>query len=207
MWIVLFWMGCAPVAVPARESMEGTEETEDSEGADLTEATDTAMPLGELNGAEPAASLTVPTFSARNYDGSTRTQGALVGQPTVMWFFPASGTSGCTTEGCNYRDLKPEFDALGVQIVGVSFANPATNTEWVEQESFNFEVWTDDDKALSLYYGAVNGPSAGAPKRITKLLDEKGTLILEYVEAIQVGTHPAQVLADCQILFGAKGGD
>ncbi len=34
------------------------------------------------------------------------------------------------------------------------------------------------------------------------LLDADGALVLEYTEAINVGTHPAKVLEDCVALFG-----
>ncbi len=88
-----------------------------------------------------------------------------------------------------------------MKIVGVSFGSPAANTRWVEEESFNFEVWTDDEKTLALYYGSVNKPSALFPSRVTKLLDTNGDLILEYVDRISVGTHPEAVLEDCQKLF------
>lgn len=87
-------------------------------------------------------------------------------------------------------------------IVGASFAGPEKNADWIAAESFNFEVWDDDDKTLALYYGAVKNKSAPFPDRITKVLDADGTLILEYVDAINVGTHPADVLDDCQKIFG-----
>ena len=88
-----------------------------------------------------------------------------------------------------------------MQIVGVSFDDPATNRAWAEDEGFGFELWTDEDKTLALYYGAANSPSAGFASRVTKILDASGTLVLEY-EVSSIGTHPAQVLEDCIALFG-----
>lgn len=88
-----------------------------------------------------------------------------------------------------------------MKIVGVSFGSPQANTRWVESQSYNFEIWTDDDKTLAMYYGAVSGPGAPFPKRITKVLDAEGNLILEYVSDVEVGTHPEEVLEDCQKLF------
>lgn len=88
-----------------------------------------------------------------------------------------------------------------MQIVGVSFGSPEANTRWAEHEDFNFEVWTDDDRTLALYYGAINNPDALFPKRITKVLDKDGVLVMEYISDVSVGTHPAEVLEDCQQLF------
>ena len=76
------------------------------------------------------------------------------------------------------------------------------NHAWSVEEGFGFELWTDDDKDLALYYGAISDTSAAAPSRITVLLDATGTLALEYTDGISVGTHPKDVLQDCETLFG-----
>jgi peroxiredoxin Q/BCP len=88
-----------------------------------------------------------------------------------------------------------------VQIVGVSFDSPAENEAWAEDEGFQFELWSDDDRELALYYGAASSPTAGSAWRITMLLDDTGRQLLEYTDSISVGTHPAQVLEDCRALF------
>lgn len=84
----------------------------------------------------------------------------------------------------------------------MSFAEPDVNVRWVENQEYQYEVWTDSDKTLALYYGAINGPGAAFPGRVTKVLDEQGRLVLEYVDGINVGTHPDDVLADVTKLFG-----
>ena len=86
--------------------------------------------------------------------------------------------------------------------MGVSFAGPAKNREWVEDQNYNFEIWSDDDKTLALYYGAINRPGELFPRRITKVLDAEGKLILEYVDGVSAGTHPEAVLEDMIKLFG-----
>lgn len=56
------------------------------------------------------------------------------------------------------------------------------------------------------YYSAESFfPSV--PARVTKVLDEDGVLVLEYVDmnAFDSGVaaaHPAKVLSDCQQIFG-----
>ena len=86
--------------------------------------------------------------------------------------------------------------------MGVGFANPSKNTDWVEDQDYEFEVWTDNDKVLSLYYGAIDDPGDIAPSRHTKLLDANGELILEYVDNVNPTGHPQEVLEDCEALFG-----
>ena len=148
-----------------------------------------------------AVALAAPEFGATSHDGTHRTKANLIGKPTIMWFFPLAGTPGWTREGCGYRDRQSEFEALGIQIVAVSFSDPSTTHEWVIDQQFQFEIWTDDDKTLALHYGAVGSSWSPFPSRITKMLDENGRLMLEYTD-ISVSTHPGQVLEDCQAIFG-----
>ena len=48
----------------------------------------------QLNGSRPSQALPPPEFVALNSDGEMRTPADLLGQPTVMWFFPFAGTPG-----------------------------------------------------------------------------------------------------------------
>ena len=86
--------------------------------------------------------------------------------------------------------------------MGVGLDTPSTNQSWAESEKFQFELWTDEDKTLGVTYGALSSASDSSVKRVTMLLDEKGELLLEYTDSIDVGTHPGDVLEDCEILFG-----
>lgn len=89
-------------------------------------------------------------------------------------------------------------------IVGVSFDTPAKNLEWAAEEGFSFELWTDDDKTLALYYGAATSQTQQTASRISKLLNSDGTLLLDYF-SVGVTNHPQEVLEDCQALFGDGG--
>lgn len=85
-------------------------------------------------------------------------------------------------------------------IVGASFDSPEENQAWAEDEAFEYELWSDLGRELAVYYGAADDETATTPRRLTKLLDGSGTLVLEY-ESVSVSTHPSDVLADCEMLF------
>ena len=86
----------------------------------------------------------------------------------------------------------------------MSFDTPAKNQEWAVDEGFTFELWTDDDKTLALYYGAATSETQQTATRISKLLLPDGTLLLDYLK-VGVTNHPQEVLEDCQALFGDGG--
>lgn len=83
----------------------------------------------------------------------------------------------------------------------MSFAEPEVNVAWIEEQGYQYEIWTDGERTLSLYYGAAASEDDIAPKRVTRVLDANGVLVLQYDE-VDVGAHPPEVLADCELLFG-----
>ena len=197
---LVFFTGCAEPGL--KDDPQDSGPAGDDTASDT--AADTAVDTAPVNliGTPPEAAIDAPEFAAQNRDGAARGRADLLGQPTVMWFFPSADTPGCTVEGCGYRDLKAQFDALGVQIVGVGFNPPEAMQAWAEDEGFTYELWTDTDRTLALTYGAAKRPDQSSPSRITMLLDAEGRLLLEYVGAIDTGTHPNDVLTDCEALFG-----
>ena len=87
--------------------------------------------------------------------------------------------------------------------MGVSFDSVSSLATWAAEESFLFDLWADDDKTLALYYGAATSTSSGTASRITVLLDGDGNQLLEYdVGIFGIGTHPSDVLEDCEAIFG-----
>lgn len=70
--------------------------------------------------AQPDIGDLAPDFTLPTDDGSPFTLSANLGQPVVLFFYPADDTPGCTTQNCAFSSLKPEFDALGISLVGIS---------------------------------------------------------------------------------------
>lgn len=59
-----------------------------------TDSEDTDSGSYVFNGTQPDAPVSAPEFTVQNMDGDERTRDDLIGQPTVMWFYPAAGTAG-----------------------------------------------------------------------------------------------------------------
>lgn len=61
-----------------------------------------------------------PAFRLQADDGSWVSLRDLRGQRVILFFYQKDGTTGCTIEACEFRDLLPRFDASGVRVIGIS---------------------------------------------------------------------------------------
>lgn len=73
----------------------------------------------------------------------------------------------------------------------------------MDQEGFQYEIWTDSNKTLAENYDSEFSPGQGFPNRVTVLLDSTGTVLLEYPSSMtnNIGAHPQKVLDDCKKIF------
>lgn len=92
-----------------------------------------------------------------------------------------------------------------MQVIGCSFDTPAKNAKFKQVETFTFELWSDVQRELALYYGAAKSKSQLFASRITVILDPQGTWKYWYPTAaigFDMYNHPGTVLADMQALLG-----
>lgn len=83
----------------------------------------------------------------------------------------------------------------------MSFDSVADNQSWAVQEGFQFELWSDTSRALALHYGAASSVTQASANRVSFLIGADGNVLLEY-PTVFTGTHPQDVLEDCEALFG-----
>lgn len=61
-----------------------------------------------------------PDFTLRSDEGREVSIRDLRGKKIVLYFYPKDGTSGCTQEAIEFRDLVDRFTKQGAVILGVS---------------------------------------------------------------------------------------
>ena len=88
-------------------------------------------------------------------------------------------------------------------IVGVSFNSTTQNQNWVQDQNYQYEVWSDTNKTLAVHFGAARSTSSVVPSRVTVILNAQGEVEVVYDPVSNIGNHPGQVLSDCQTLFGS----
>jgi len=101
------------------------------------------------------------------------------GQKVVLYFYPKDNTPGCTTESCDFRDHKKEFEGLNAQIIGISKCSVKKHDNFVAKQSLNFPLVSDEH---------------GDVCRSTFVIDEQGNIEAIW-RKVKVKGHVAEVKA------------
>ena len=97
---------------------------------------------------------TAPAFTLDTADGGTVSLADLQGRRTIVYFYPAAATPGCTTQACDFRDNLASLQAAGYAVVGISPDPVAKLAAFAEAEHLTFPLASDPDKAVATAYGA-----------------------------------------------------
>ncbi|MEW6268476.1 MAG: peroxiredoxin, partial [Thermodesulfobacteriota bacterium] len=126
--------------------------------------------------------------------GKTVTSGELAGKTYLLWFYPKAMTPGCTAEGNALRDSFPELRARGVEVLGVSFDEPAENERFVAAQQFPFRLLSDDG-SLAIQVGAADSRDQATARRISYLVGPDGKVLRAY-GTVNPASHAQEVLRD-----------
>lgn len=146
---------------------------------------------------------TAPDFTLPTADGGTLTLSDLRGTSVVVYFYPAAGTPGCTTQACDFRDSLASLTAHGYAVVGVSPDTPAKLAAFVEAEHLTFPLVSDPGHTVLEQWGAwgeksLYGKTVTGVIRSTVVLDETGAVKLAQYNVKATG-HVAKLRKDLGI--------
>ena len=124
-----------------------------------------------------------PDFTLRDQDGNEVSLADLRGRKTVLYFYPAAMTPGCTTQACDFRDSISSLEGAGYRVVGISRDEPSKLAAFRERDGLTFTLLSDPDHAVHAAYGAWGekmnyGKVVEGVLRSTFVLDEDGTITL-----------------------------
>ncbi|KAH9936267.1 peroxiredoxin Q [Fomitopsis serialis] len=122
---------------------------------------------------KPAPPLTLPNHDGETY---TLTPGAN-GVPISLFFYPESGSFGCTKEACNFRDAlaaKELYKRTKVEIVGVSKDPVEKQKAFVEKQKLTYPVLSDANGEARKAYHVGKGLMGLTDARVTFFIDSKG---------------------------------
>jgi peroxiredoxin Q/BCP len=95
--------------------------------------------------------------------------------------------------------LLPEFDALGVAVVGASVDPVSRLEKFRDKYTIKFPFVSDLDRAIGTAYGTLKGGPETTHARQTVVIGRNGAILLAY-EKVTAGGHAAQVLEDVKRL-------
>ena len=122
------------------------------------------------------------------------------GRRVVLYFYPKDGTSGCTQEAREFRDLAKKFEKKDVAIVGVSKDSVESHQRFKEKNKLPFILLSDPEgKVLDLYgvwkKKSLYGRTFMGTERTTFLINKEGRISKVY-RKVKVKGHAKACLLD-----------
>ena len=142
---------------------------------------------------EPAPEVALPDAGGTIHRLSDQRDGW-----TVIYFYPADDTPGCTTEACQFRDLDAGFADLGARVWGISPDGATSHRRFSEKFGLGFSLLSDEDHAVAEAYGAWAlkknyGREYLGIVRSTFLVGPDGRIVRAWPR-VRADGHPAEVL-------------
>ena len=146
--------------------------------------------MARLKKGDPA-----PGFALIDTMGKTVKLNDFKGKKILVYFFPKSGTSGCTKQTEAVRDALGQLSALGVDAVGISPDSTAVQKKFSEKLNLNFPLLSDSDHTVAEAYGVWGEKSMYGKKyfgviRSSFLIDEKGSIMEAWYKVSPGDTVP-----------------
>lgn len=141
-----------------------------------------------------------PDFTLPATDAASVSLSGFRGRSTVVYFYPAAATPGCTTQACDFRDNLNSLQDAGYAVVGIS-PDPVPKLEkFAEAEHLNFPLLSDPDHAVAEAYGAWGekknyGKTYEGLIRSTVVVDPEGSVSLAQYNVKATG-HVAKLKRD-----------
>lgn len=144
-----------------------------------------------------------PDFTLDDHHGNSVSLSGFRGMHVVVYFYPAAGTPGCTTEACDFRDHLAELNSAGYQVLGISPDQPDTLATFAQDEQLTFPLLSDPDKAVLTEWGAFgdkenDGRVVQGVIRSTFVVDPEGNIALAQYNVRATG-HVASLLSELEV--------
>lgn len=147
----------------------------------------------------PAPGDVAPDFALPDHNGTIHRLADQRGRWTVVYFYPADDTPGCTTEACEFRDANETIAARGADVWGISPQGASSKRRFREKFDLSFPLLADEDHSVADAYGSwVEKKNYGKTymgiARRTFLVDPEGRIARTWEKVTPEG-HAADVLA------------
>lgn len=146
-----------------------------------------------------------PDFSAEAYmpDGSFGEVrlSSYRGKYVVLFFWPLDFTFVCPTEIRGFETLRPQFEKVGAQLLGVSIDSKFVHKAWVDNGlgQVGFPMISDMNKTISRDFGVLM-EDKGIALRGTFIINPEGKLMSSTVNFLDTGRNVEETLRTVQAI-------
>jgi len=144
-----------------------------------------------------------PNFSLPNQDGKTVSLKDFAGKWLVVYVYPKDDTPGCTIQGKSFTATRSDFQAAGIEVVGVSQDDVASHKSFCNKFGFTIDLLADTNATLLNAMGAGQSEYKGMMywNRTSFVIDPQGKLRKVYTNVKPDG-HEKVLLEDIRTLQG-----
>ncbi len=144
-----------------------------------------------------------PSFTLNDAHGQSVSLSDYLGKKTIVYFYPAASTPGCTKQACDFRDSIESLMGHGYQVLGISPDAVAKLEKFTTNQELNFPLLSDEDHAVAEAYGAWGekknyGRTYEGLIRSTIVVDEEGKVQVAQYNVRATG-HVAKLRRDLGI--------
>lgn len=144
------------------------------------------------------AGAAAPEFSLPDQNSNLVSLSDLKGKKVLVYFYPKAMTPGCTVQAQGLRDVNDELTKHNVVVLGVSTDPVKRLAKFVERDSLNFTLLSDEDHQVAEQFGVWGekkfmGKVYDGLHRISFLINEEG--VIEHVfDSFKTKDHHQVVL-------------
>lgn len=140
-----------------------------------------------------------PDFSLPTNNDGIFTLSEQKAKAVALFCYPKDDTSGCTKEAIGFSELKSEFDALDVLVVGISPDPAKKHDKFIAKHELTVPLIADEEKTALQALGvwvekSMYGKKYMGVERSTFLIDANGTIVKAW-RKVKVPGHVDEVLA------------
>lgn len=144
-----------------------------------------------------------PGFTLKDSQGKDVSLASTRGRNTIVYFYPAASTPGCTKQACDFRDSLASLQAAGYEVLGISPDPVEKLAKFAAAEGLSFPLLSDADHAVAEAYGAWGekknyGKTYQGLIRSTIVVDPEGKVAVAQYNVRATG-HVAKLRRDLKV--------
>lgn len=139
---------------------------------------------------------TIPDVTVADESGPVPLR-SLVGGWAAIYFYPKDDTSGCTREALDFTDMARDYEAAGVQVVGISRDSVNSHGQFTTKHNLGVRLLSDESGAACEAFGvwvekSMYGRKYMGVERATFLFNAQGSLVEQW-RKVKVPGHAQAV--------------